>query len=116
MEAGVEHLSRATAKSVSTMIVVTEPGQRSIQTALNVRRLAQQIGIDNIAAVINKVPQGLDTAKLESLLDPVPLLGTLPYDPAVARSDLEARPCWLNTPEQRSYIQQIAKTILPENE
>ncbi len=114
MEAGVEHLSRATAKSVSTMIVVTEPGQRSIQTALNVRRLAQQIGIDNIAAVINKLPQGLDTASLESLLDPVPLLGTLPYDPAIARSDLEASSCWLDTPEQRRYVERIATALLPE--
>ncbi len=114
MEAGVEHLSRATAKAVSHMIVVTEPGQRSVQTALNVRRLAQQIGIDNISAVINKVPQGLDTATLESLLKPVPLLGTLPYDPAVARSDLEARSCWLDTPEQRRYIEPIAQALLPK--
>ncbi len=114
MEAGVEHLSRATAKSVSTMIVVTEPGQRSIQTALNVRRLAKQIGIDNIAAVINKLPEGLDTSSLKSLLDPVPLLGTLPYDPAIARSDLEGRSCWLDTSEQRSYVQQIATAIWPE--
>ena len=114
MEAGVEHLSRATAKSVSTMIVVTEPGQRSIHTALNVRRLAKQIGIDNVAAVINKLPEGLDTTSLESLLGDVPLLGTMPFDPGVARSDLEGRSCWLDTPEQRRYVEQIATTILPE--
>ena len=115
MEAGVEHLGRATANSVSKMIVVTEPGQRSVHTALNVRRLAKQIGIDNVAAVINKLPEGLDTSPLESLLDDVPLLGTLPYDPAIARSDLQGRSCWLDTPEQRSYIEQIAKTIWPES-
>ncbi len=114
MEAGVEHLSRATAKAVSTMIVVTEPGQRSVQTALNVRRLAQQIGIDNVAAIINKLPEGLDTSSLESLLDDVPLLGTLPYDPAVARADLEGRSCWLDTLEQRRYVEQIATAIWPE--
>ena len=115
MEAGVEHLSRATAKSVSNMIVVTEPGQRSVQTALNVRRLAKQIGIDNVAAIINKLPKGLDTSSLESLLDDVPLLGTMPYDPAVARADLEGRSCWLDTAEQRSYVEQIAKAIWPES-
>ncbi|MCK4851133.1 MAG: carbon monoxide dehydrogenase, partial [Phycisphaerae bacterium] len=115
MEAGVEHLSRATAKAVSTMIVVTEPGQRSVQTALNVRRLAKQIGIDNVAAVINKLPEGLDTSSLKSLLDDLPVLGTLPYDPDIARSDLDGRSCWLDTAEQRRYVEQIATAIWPES-
>lgn len=114
MEAGVEHLSRATAQAVSTMIVVTEPGQRSVQTALAVRRLAGQIGIKKIAAVINKVSPGLDLEPLRTLLADVPILGTLPFDPGIAQADLEGRTCWLDTPEQRSYIEQIAKAVLPE--
>ena len=33
MEAGIEHLGRATAQGVDRLIVVVEPGRRSIETA-----------------------------------------------------------------------------------
>ena len=115
MEAGVEHLSRATAQAVSTMIVVIEPGQRSVQTALHVRRLAEQIGVEKVAAVINKLAEGMDTAPLAELLGDVPIVGTLPYDPAIAQTDLMGRSCWLDTARQRQYIAQIAQAILPES-
>ena len=39
MEAGVEHLGRGTASGVDTMIVVLEPGQRSVETAHRVVRI-----------------------------------------------------------------------------
>ena len=37
MEAGIEHLGRATAKAVDKLIVVVEPGRRSIETAGHIR-------------------------------------------------------------------------------
>ena len=114
MEAGVEHLGRATAAAVSTMIVVAEPGQRSIQTALNVQRLARQIGINKVAAVINKLTEGLDLDSLTALLGDVPIVGTLPYDPAIAEADLKGQSCWLDTTAQRQYIAKIAQTLLAE--
>ena len=112
MEAGVEHLGRATAQAVSAMIMVIEPGQRSVQTALNVKRLAEQIGITKVGAVINKVTESLKTDSLTKLLGDVPILGTLPYDPEIAKADLEGRSCWLGTDEQRKYVSQIAQAIL----
>jgi CO dehydrogenase maturation factor len=114
MEAGVEHLGRATAQAVSTMIMVVEPGQRSIQTALNVQRLAAQIGITKVGAVINKVTEGLEIDSLASALGEIPILGTLPYDPDIAKADLEGRSCWLETAEQWKYVSRIAETILAE--
>ena len=35
MEAGVEHLGRATAQGVDRLIIVVEPGRRSIETAMH---------------------------------------------------------------------------------
>lgn len=112
MEAGVEHLGRATAQAVSNMIMVIEPGQRSVQTAMHVRQLAEQIGITRIGAVLNKVPEGLDTSVLTGPLGDVPVLGKLPYDPEIAKADLEGRSCWLGTDQQRKYVSQIAQAIL----
>ena len=43
MEAGVEHLGRATARGVDKLLVVVEPGQRSIDSARRVQRMASEI-------------------------------------------------------------------------
>ena len=40
MEAGIEHLGRASIRAVTALIVVVEPGKRSIQTAFQVKKLA----------------------------------------------------------------------------
>ena len=54
MEAGVEHLGRGTTKGIDYMIIVVEPGARSIETAGRVAELGRQIGIQNFGVVINK--------------------------------------------------------------
>ncbi|MBI4180478.1 MAG: AAA family ATPase, partial [Chloroflexi bacterium] len=55
MEAGIEHLGRATAKAVDKLIVVVEPGRRSLETAYRIGELAEDIGLPNIAVVGNKI-------------------------------------------------------------
>ncbi len=44
MEAGLEHLGRATAQGVDLMLVVVEPGRRSVETVESIRRMGEQIG------------------------------------------------------------------------
>jgi len=60
MEAGIEHLGRGTAGAVDAMIVVVEPGQRSLKTAHTISRLAADIGIEEIYVVGNKVRSQAD--------------------------------------------------------
>jgi CO dehydrogenase maturation factor len=60
MEAGVEHLGRATARGVDEMIVVVEPGQRSIDTARRVIRMSAEIGLPAPAFVVNKARSAAD--------------------------------------------------------
>ena len=45
MEAGLEHLGRATASSVDGLLVVVEAGLRSVETLERIRRLAADIGL-----------------------------------------------------------------------
>ncbi len=54
LEAGVEHLGRGTAAYVDGMIVVTEPSMRSFQTASEVGRMANDLGLKNQVLVINR--------------------------------------------------------------
>jgi len=88
MEAGVEHLGRATAKAVDKLIVVVEPGRRSIETAHTINKLAQDIGLHNIAVVGNKVRNQAEREFLISSLSDFKFLGFIPYDQAVVDADL----------------------------
>jgi len=88
MEAGLEHLARGTADAVDAFIVVVEPGQRSIQTAADVSRLAADLGVRRVYAVANKVQPGQEE-QLKKVLDFMPILGTMPYTPQAVEADLQ---------------------------
>jgi len=87
MVAGVEHLGRATADAVDAFIVVVEPGQRSIQTARTIRRLAADIAIRRIYAVGNKVRTPEERAFVEQETGDFPLLGIISYRPEIVEAD-----------------------------
>jgi len=87
MEAGVEHLGRATAKGVDAMIVVVEPGQNSVDCALRVIRMANEIGLDRLLFVANKVENDDDEAFIRMALQGHDLIGVVPYAPAIRRND-----------------------------
>jgi CO dehydrogenase maturation factor len=88
MEAGIEHLGRATAKAVDKLIVVVEPGRRSIDTAGHIRQLAAEIGLNNITVVGNKIRGPKDQEFLENHLNDFEFLGFLPYDDTLIEADL----------------------------
>ena len=88
MEAGIEHLGRATAKAVDKLIVVVEPGRRSIDTAEHIRKLAAEIGLNHIAVVGNKVRNSSDEKFLKTHLSDFEFLGFLPYDETLIEADL----------------------------
>jgi CO dehydrogenase maturation factor len=88
MEAGIEHLGRATAKAVDKLIVVVEPGRRSIDTANHIRQLAGEIGLADIRIVGNKIRGPQDEDFLRTHLSDFSFLGFIPYDPAIIEADL----------------------------
>ena len=55
MEAGIEHLGRGTAKAVDKLIIVVEPGKKSLETAARIKDLAKDIGLLDVGVVGNKV-------------------------------------------------------------
>ena len=91
-EAGLEHLGRATAQGVDLMVVVVEPGRRSIETAASVRRMAGEIGIRHFAVIGNKVASAADSAFLETALAGDDYLGSLPFSETIRRADRENLP------------------------
>ncbi len=91
MEAGIEHLGRATASAVDKLIVVVEPGRRSIDTAEHIRRLASEIKLDQLFIVGNKVRSEKDETFLRKHLADFEILGFLPYADALIEADLEGQ-------------------------
>lgn len=55
MEASLEHMRRGTVRHVDTLLIVTEPYFRSLETAARLAELGHEIGIPRVAAVANKV-------------------------------------------------------------
>jgi len=89
MEAGVEHLGRGTARGVNTMLVVVEPGQRSVDSTLRVLRMASDIGVKSIKIVANKVSSVEDEAFIRKSLPGNELIGVIPFSEDLRRCDRE---------------------------
>ena len=77
---------------VDRLIVVVEPGRRSLETARSINVLAKDIGLENIAAVGNKVRTQSDRDFLTSSLPDLEFLGFIPYDRAIVDADLANQP------------------------
>ncbi len=107
MEAGIEHLGRATAKGVDRLIVVVEPGRRSVETARHVRQLAGDLGLHQVAVVGNKIRREADEAFLRKNLPDLPFLGFIPFDERIIEADLKGIPPYEAVPE----LLEVAATI-----
>ena len=99
LAAGVEFMGRASVQGVDAFVAVVEPGGRSIETANNVAKMARELGIKNVAAIANKITQNTQTDMIQSQLKDVALLGSLRYNPAVQKADLEFKPVFSTCPE-----------------
>lgn len=88
MEAGIEHLGRGTARGVDKMIIVVEPGSRSIETAFRIKRLAEDVGIRNIAVVGNKIRHSSDKEFLITHMPHFNFLGFIHYEEKIVEADL----------------------------
>jgi CO dehydrogenase maturation factor len=87
MYAGVEHLGRATVDFVDAMLVVVEPTRRSLGTAVQIKKLANDIGLTKLWLVGNKVRNNDEAKFLETETPGMPLLGFLPADLKVQEAD-----------------------------
>ncbi len=89
MEAGLEHLGRGTAMFVNKLIVVVEPGRRSIETAFQIKRLASDLGIKNIALVGNKIRNQEDERFIREALNDFEFLCFMPFKEEIIEADLK---------------------------
>jgi CO dehydrogenase maturation factor len=87
MEAGVEHLGRATSGSVDALIVIVNPGKRSRVAADKIRKLGQDIGIKNIVVVGNRVKSDADKQLIRDSMPGYEILGFIPEMDEIVLAD-----------------------------
>lgn len=91
MEAGIEHLGRGTTRGVDRMLIVVEPGQRSIDTARRIRQLGSEIGLTRFGIVANKIASLADEAFVRQAFVGDEVLGAIPYTEELRGADRDGR-------------------------
>ncbi|MCG8684480.1 MAG: carbon monoxide dehydrogenase, partial [Desulfobacterales bacterium] len=112
MEAGVEHLGRATSGSVDALVVVVNPGARSRLAADKIRKLGQDIGIRNIVILGNRVRSEEDKALIRESMSDYEILGFLPEMDEIVRSDRDGSRPFDNPDEIPEPVREITEKLM----
>jgi CO dehydrogenase maturation factor len=91
MEAGLEHLGRGSTAQVDALIIVVEPGQRSINTARQIKKLGEDLNLKKMVVVGNKVQSDEDRRLIEENLPEFSILGHMSFNPKIIQADREGK-------------------------
>lgn len=111
MEAGIEHLGRGTIEAIDKLLIVVEPGMKSIETARRIRSLALELGLKNIAVVANKVRNSQDKEFIEKNLEGFPILGSIPFSSRIIQADMDSAPPFIDDPEITGSMKKITANM-----
>jgi CO dehydrogenase maturation factor len=100
MEAGIEHLGRATAQGVDALLVMVEPSRRAIDSAHRVERLAAEIGLRDIRFVLNKISSSAEEEYLRAALPERNLAGVIPWSEQIRLAEQQGLPV-LPSPDEK---------------
>ncbi len=111
MYAGVEHLGRATVDFVDAMLVVVEPTRRSLGTAAQIKKLANDIGLDRLFLVGNKIRTNDEFEFILSETPDLPVAGFLPADSGVQEADRLGMPVYEHVPTLKDASERIRNQL-----
>ncbi len=90
MEAGLEHLSRGTARHVDTLLVILEPYYKALETGRRAAELAREIGVQRVLAVANKLrdEEDISAVRAYAASNNLPIAAEVPLDERIRKGDL----------------------------
>jgi len=115
--AGMEHISRQTISEVDALVVVTDNSRRGLETAERIRDIAKEVGMkfNRMYVVANKVTEET-REKVKKNADELglKLVGMVPYDPELAKIDMDGRPIVELPPDSIAVkaVAEIAEALL----
>jgi len=94
LEAGVEHFGRGVETGVDCVLVVVDPSIDSVQLAIRISDMADQLQIADVWVVLNKIASENVADRLTSRLTErgIKVIGAIPLDDEIFESCLEGRP------------------------
>ena len=111
MEAGIEHLTRGTAEGVDAFIVVVEPGQRSLQTAVAVKSLAEGLGVKKVFVVANKTRKEEDVLFIKNALSDIEFIGAMSFSNDLMESDIKGLPSYKSSQQTVDEVKKIKEML-----
>ena len=111
MYAGVESLGRATVDFVDAMLIVVEPTRRSLSTAMQIKKLANDIGLSRLWLIGNKVRNEEEETFLRTETPEVSVLGIMHANLAVQEADRLGIAVYDHVPELREAGFEIANNL-----
>lgn len=116
MEAGVEHMGRATAEHVDNMLVVADSSAKSLEIAKRIRTLAKELGIRKVQLVGNKVKNAEESKLIQKFAEAesMSLLGLVPYDEQVLKADMKGETPLKNAEKSKAVaaIREMGEKLL----
>ena len=112
MEAGIEHLGRATSGSVDALIVVVNPGKRSRVAADKIRKLGKDIGIQNVVVLANRVRSEEDKKLIRDSMPDYEILGFIPEMDEIANSDRDGTRPFDDITQIPDELKEVTKKLI----
>ncbi len=89
MGAGIEHLSRGTARGVDVILVVVEPSRNSVNTAKNIQRMAGDLGIAKVGIIANKIRTDKEKEFIKTSFPGNNILGFIKFSESIWANAME---------------------------
>jgi CO dehydrogenase maturation factor len=92
-EASPEHLSRGTARYADAMVTVVEPYFKSLETGRRMATLANDLGLERVALVANKIRDDRELAAVREFSEQhgLELAGFVPFDERMPEAERAGR-------------------------
>jgi CO dehydrogenase maturation factor len=104
-------MGRGTAAAVDIMILVVEPGRRSIDIGLQIIELAEGLGIPRIETVANKVRGQSDLDMIGKEMGGRSILGHIPFSAQAIEADMTGQALFDLSPEIAQQARQIVARL-----
>lgn len=114
MSAGIEHLTRGTARGVDLMLIVAEPTRAGVKTASVVKQLASDLGIAKIKILGNKIRREEEKDFISRNFDSSEIIGFLPFSEKVWSKSMEAQPTLFSDEDLLEGMEDVYQSIVKE--
>lgn len=118
MEAGVEHMGRATARHVDTMLIVADANMKALETAKNVYTLASKAGMRQIFLVGNKIENVVQKNAIVDFAEThgLNMLDFIPYDEKVRDAEMKGEtPLKYKGSKAMRGIEKLSEKLISNN-